>query len=210
MIVDLHCHTRPRSDDSDLDPEEAILCAKDAGLDGVCFTEHDWHWSQEDVDRLSKEHDFPVFRGMEISSDEGHLLVFGLHEYRFGMHHANHVRELVDEVGGVIVLAHPFRRQVKYNSSPGELLEKVCREEILNLVDAIEVLNGGSNEKENEFARAIRRRLGLKGVGGSDAHAPSDVPSYATKFERKISSLDDLISELKAGRFRAVDLRRSA
>ncbi len=207
MIIDLHMHTWPYSDDSDLKPEELIKLAKSSGLDGICFTEHDWHWKQEDIDRLSREQDFPVFRGMEISSEEGHILVFGLDEYRFGMHHAEFIRQLVDEVGGVIVLAHPYRRQVKYNSNPDQLLDAVCKERSFGLVDAVEILNGRSNDKENDFAQKICRRLHLKGVGGSDAHAASDIPSCATDFEKRIANVEELVAEIKAGRFRAIDLR---
>jgi len=207
MLIDLHTHTYPRSDDSHLAPGELVQRAKRAGLDGICFTEHDWHWKQEDIDRLSREQDFPVFRGMEISSEEGHILVFGLDEYRFGMHHAEFIRQLVDEVGGVIVLAHPYRRQVKYNSNPDQLLDAVCKERSFGLVDAVEILNGRSNDKENDFAQKICRRLHLKGVGGSDAHAASDIPSCATDFEKRIANVEELVAEIKAGRFRAIDLR---
>lgn len=207
MIIDLHTHTWPYSDDSDLRPHELIEKAKSSGLDGICFTEHDWHWKEEDIARLSREHDFPIFQGMEISSEEGHLLVFGLTEYRFGMHHAQFIRELVNEVGGVIIMAHPYRARVRYNTDPAQLLDSVCDNRIFDLVDAIEVLNGRSKEKENRFARDIGRRLNLRGVGGSDAHALTEIPTFATEFERDIGSIGELIAELKAGRFRAVDLR---
>ena len=207
MLIDLHVHTYPYSDDSHLPPEEAVEQAKRAGLDAICFAEHDWHWNEADIARLRREHGFPVFRGMEISSDEGHILVFGLSEYRFGMHHASYVRELLDEVGGVMILAHPFRRKVRYHPAPGELLEEVCSNQILDLVDAVETLNGRSRDKENRFAVEVSRRTGLRGVGGSDGHSHEDVPSCATLFDRRITRLEELIEELKAGRFRAVDLR---
>ncbi|MBI4301658.1 MAG: phosphoesterase, partial [Chloroflexi bacterium] len=45
--------------------------------------------------------------------------------------------------------------------------------------------------------------------GGSDAHHLSDIGSFATLFQRKIGDLQELVAELKAGRFQAVDLRRS-
>jgi predicted metal-dependent phosphoesterase TrpH len=208
MVIDLHVHTRPRSEDSDIGPDEIIGQARRSGLDGVCFTEHDWHWTDEEVSRLGREHEFPVFRGIEISSDEGHLLVFGLNEYKFGMHHAEFVRKLVDEVGGVMILAHPYRRQVKYNSNPDQLLDSVCRNPIFDLVDAVEVLNGRSNEKENSFASDVCQRLKVRAVGGSDAHSLSDVPSFATEFARRIDTLEELIVELREGRFRALDLRQ--
>jgi predicted metal-dependent phosphoesterase TrpH len=208
MIIDLHTHTWPYSDDSDLRPHEVIEQAKRSGIDGICFTEHDWHWKEEDIAELSREHDFPVFQGMEISSEEGHLLVFGLNEYQFGMHHAEFIRKLVDEVGGVIILAHPYRARVRYNSNPAQLLDSICNNHVFDLVDAVEVLNGRSKSKENRFAQDLLQRLYSKGVGGSDAHSTEDIPSFATEFERKISSIEELVVELKAGRFRAVDLRR--
>ncbi len=207
MIIDLHAHSRPRSDDSDLSPVELILQAKQAGLDAICVTEHDWHWEEEEVSRLSRDLDFLVFRGMEISSDEGHVLVFGLGEYRFGMHHAGFIRKLVDEAGGVMIMAHPYRRQVHYNAAPQELLEVACDNRVFQLVDAVETLNGRSNDRENEFALELSRRLDLKGVGGSDAHSFADIPTCATEFEREISTLEELMTELKAGRYWAVDLR---
>ncbi len=207
MIIDLHTHTWPYSDDSDLKPRELIERAKSFGLDGICFTEHDWHWKEEDIAQLCGEYDFPIFQGMEISSEEGHLLVFGLTEYKFGMHHAHFIRQLVDEVGGVIIMAHPYRARVRYNTDPAQLLDSICDNRIFDLVDAIEVMNGRSKDNENKFALDIGYRLNLRGVGGSDAHAPSEIPTFATEFEREIGSVEELIAELKAGRFRAVDLR---
>ncbi len=209
MIIDLHTHTWPYSDDSDLRPHELIELAKRSGLDGICLMEHDWHWKEDDVAQLRREHDFPVFHGMEISSEEGHLLVFGITEYKFGMHRAEFIRGLVDEVGGAIVMAHPFRARVRYNSDPEQLLESIINSHVFDLVDAVEVFNGRSKDKENRFAQEIGRRLDLRGVGGSDAHSPEDVPSFATEFEREVQSIEDLVAELKAGRFRAVDLRQT-
>jgi predicted metal-dependent phosphoesterase TrpH len=207
MIIDLHAHTRLYSDDSDLAPGELIDLAKNSGLDGICFTEHNWHWKEEDIARLSHKHDFPIFHGIEIGSNEGHLLVFGLAEYKFSMHHAGFIRQLVDEVDGAIILAHPYRWQVHHASNPDRLLDQACKNQICDLVDAVEVLNGRSSYKENSFAQELCRRLDLKGVGGSDAHSPSDVPSCATKFERRITNLKELVTELKEGRFQAVDFR---
>ncbi|MBI3040474.1 MAG: metal-dependent phosphoesterase, partial [Chloroflexi bacterium] len=73
-----------------------------------------------------------------------------------------------------------------------------------------EVFNGRASERENKFSQELCRRLNLNGVGGSDAHSTSNIPSCATFFERKISNVEQLIAELKAGRFRAVDLRQDS
>ena len=210
MIIDLHSHTKPWSDDSYLEPAELIQNAKQAGLDAICFTEHEWFWDKEALARLSQKHDFLVLPGVEINTDDGHFLVFGIEKYTFGMWRAEYLREIVDEAGGVMILAHPYRRNFYKNSDMQTTVEQYCQKPFLRLVDTVEVLNGKGTERENQFSQELCRRLDLKGVGGSDAHSLSEIPSCATFFENKVSNVEELITELKAGRFRAVDLRQGS
>jgi predicted metal-dependent phosphoesterase TrpH len=207
MLIDLHAHTRPYSDDSDLNPQELIQQAKRSGLDGICLTEHDFFWKEEDIAQLSHEYDFPIFPGVEINTEDGHLLVFGLKKYEFGMHHTEFVKRLVNDIGGAIILAHPYRGRVHQNPAPELLLEQALKNPVFGFVDAVEMLNGRSKTVENSFAQKLCGKLNLKNVGGSDAHSLSDIPSCATVFEREIRNVNELISELKGGRFRAIDLR---
>ena len=44
MVIDLHIHTKGLSPCSEMDAEEAVLEAKRIGLDGICFTEHNKPW----------------------------------------------------------------------------------------------------------------------------------------------------------------------
>ena len=208
MIIDLHCHTRRYSHDSDLDPGELIEKAKRSGLDGICFTEHDYFWKEADIAQLSHEYDFPIFPGVEVNTEEGHLLVFGLSGYKFGMHHASFVRSMVDAVNGAIIMAHPYRGRIYDSFFSGDLLDRASKNKIFEMVDAVEILNGRGNAKEISFSQAICRRLGLKGVWGSDAHSQSDIPSCATLFERKVTNINELVTELRTGRCKAVDLRQ--
>ena len=210
MIIDLHTHTQPMSDDSYLTPAELIQRAKKTGLDAICLTEHDYFWNHDDVARLSQEHDFLVLPGVEMNTDEGHALVFGLEEYTFGIHHIKNLKRLLDEAGGVMILAHPYRRQFYDSSDINDAIERYYQMPIFDILDAIEALNGRATKRQNEFSAELCRRLNLRGIGGSDAHQVSDIPSCATFFERKISNLQELITELKAGRFRAVDLRQES
>ena len=50
----------------------------------------------------------------------------------------------------------------------------------------------------------------MQGTGASDAHRLGDLGTFATEFERPVRTLDDFISELRAGRFRSVVLDRAA
>jgi predicted metal-dependent phosphoesterase TrpH len=107
LIIDIHTHTYPTSDDSSLLPDELIQEAIRIGLDGICITDHDGFWKPQDIAELSKRHGFLVLPGCEVTTEEGHLLVYGLDRYIFGMHRAAFVRDLVDDAGGAIVVRTP-------------------------------------------------------------------------------------------------------
>lgn len=215
MIIDIHTHTYPGSDDSFLTPEQLVAEAKRLGLDGVCITEHDNFWTAEDIYALSRTFDFPIFPGCEVTTEDGHLLVYGLRKYIFGMHRSSFVKRLVDEAGGAIVVAHPYRRTFRPDESEtpegyDRMLDRACRNDAFSLSDAVEVLNGRGSERENEFSHRIADRLGMQGTGASDAHRLGDLGTFATEFERPVRTLEDFISELRAGRFRSVVLDRVA
>jgi histidinol phosphatase-like PHP family hydrolase len=74
-------------------------------------------------------------------------------------------------------------------------------------ISVIETLNGGSRGTENEEAIALAEEYGYRGIGGSDAHIVSFVGRCATRFEKDVASTEDLVSELKAGRFEAVSYK---
>ena len=207
MIIDLHTHTRPGSDDSFIDIPDLISRARKTGLDGVCVTDHDWFWKRDTIDKLNLEHDFLILPGVEMNTDEGHLLVFGLEKYTFGMHRTRFLKQVLDDADGVMVLAHPYRRNMYYGEDVETSVERYSHSPVFEFVDILETHNGRATERQNRFSQELCGRLNLKATGGSAAHQLSDIPSGATSFERHISSVEDLITELKAGRFRPVDLR---
>ena len=212
MIIDIHTHTYPVSDDSILTPEELISEAKRIGLDGVCLTDHDGFWDPKDVEKLGKDNDFLIIPGCEVTTEEGHLLVYGLREYIFGMHKSAFVKDLVDEAGGAIVVAHPYRRVYRESApqdslSYEEMLRRAQRNDVFELVDAVEISNGRGSEKENSFSRTLSERLELPGTGASDAHKLDDIGTFATLFQDEVGSLSDFISAIKSGRFRASKFR---
>ena len=55
--------------------------------------------------------------------------------------------------------------------------------------------------------RALEDRYGYQAYGGSDSHLVSFVGICATEFEAEIRSIEDLVRELKGGRYRPVDFR---
>ena len=206
MNIDLHTHTFPSSDDCFMSPDELVEAAKGTSLDGVCITEHDYFWDPADILALSRRHNFLVLPGCEVNTDSGHVLVFGLENYVFGMHKAAFLRRLVERAGGATVAAHPYRRRYHperaHNPDDyGAMLDGACAEEIFSFCDAIEVLNGRASDGETAFSLDLGRRLGRGTAGGSDSHRTTHVGKVATRFRSKINGLDDLIKELKAGEF---------
>jgi len=211
MLIDLHAHTWPRSHDSVLNPDDLVARAKQAGLDAIVFTEHDTVWDRKSVDELCAKHNFLVIAGIEISTDDGHILSFGIDKYVFGMHRSRELAAYVEKFEGVMVAAHPYRRQMPWFSRDDDeyqtALDKASRNPAYQYVRGLEELNGRGSEKENEFSRRLCAAMNLPGTGGTDSHAISDIGKCATYFETEIHDERELIAELRAGRFQAVDLR---
>ena len=195
-----------------MEVDDLIDAAKALDLDGVCLTEHDSFWSQEETNALSRRHQFLVLSGAEINTDAGHVVVFGLERYVFGFHKPALLRQLVDQRGGVIIAAHPYRRRFLEEPAgqihaQAEMLERASNDEFFQVCDAIEGINGRGKELENRFSRDLADRLGIKMTGGSDAHRLEQLGTAATRFQREITCVADLLEEVRAGRFQAVDLR---
>lgn len=211
MLIDLHTHTDPLSHDSLVSPDRLIDLAKAAGLDGVCLTEHDFFWEPDGARDLRRRHNFLVIPGIEVNTEDGHVLVFGLDRYVYGMHRMRELAALVDQAGGMMIAAHPYRRQLpfelRHEGDWSDALGRAAANPAYPLVAAMESYNGRGTPRENAFALELSQRLGLPQAAGSDAHTSADVGACATEFDREISGLDDIIEELRAGRFRPAILR---
>ena len=52
MLIDLHCHTFPLSQCSILTIDQLVDGARRRGLDGLCLTEHDRWWDEDELAAL--------------------------------------------------------------------------------------------------------------------------------------------------------------
>lgn len=198
VLIDLHCHTQPLSACSSLSPAELARLAHAAGLDAVCLTEHDRLRSAEELRAPSGEHGLLLLRGMEVTTELGHVLVFGLDALPPGHFLAATLRRRVEEVGGLMVLAHPAR--------PGQ--PAVDPRIVAELFDAVEGVNGSDSPAQNAVAARLGAAQSLPPTGGSDCHSPREVGTAATRLVQPVTNEGELIEELRRGRHQAVDLRR--
>lgn len=207
MLIDLHCHTIERSDDSTAPALELARNARKAGLDAIVLTDHDTFWPEDEVKKISDEAEILVMAGVEINTDGGHALVFGLDEYIFGMHRPAFLREQVDRVNGAMVMAHPYRRSLPFGVHPGsdgydQALNRAIKGEFVRVVDGAEIINGRATEEQNEFARLLLDAVGTPPLSNSDTHSVEGIGNVATEFERDVHDIPGLIVELQTGRFK--------
>jgi predicted metal-dependent phosphoesterase TrpH len=199
LKIDLHVHTDYSSPCSLIDPERAVRVAMASGLDGICVTEHDEIGGAEVTSELGRRLGFPVFRGIEIYTELGDMLVFGLYRDAPAWKSSfEELREACDATGAVIVPAHCCR-------VTGELV-RIHGEEradwLMRHVDAIETHNGGCTPQGNSAALELAEKYGLAGTGGSDAHHEFQIGRCYTVFKDWIKTDEALIAALKEGRFR--------
>src|SRR3990170_378719 len=108
FAVDLHTHTRHGSNCSYMEPRTLVSRALELGLDGVCITEHNASWEEEALKVLVDGTSLQLFAGMEVSTEWGDVLVFGVDGPAPRTGAVEEVRRIVDESGGAMIAAHPF------------------------------------------------------------------------------------------------------
>ncbi len=195
MLIDLHCHTRPLSACSALTLDELITAATARGLDGICLTEHDRAWLSTELEAARARSPIAIFSAVELTTDMGHILAFGLDGPDAYSPVAHRVFEASRQSQGVLFLAHPAR----------DGLLKVSHE-TLQFFGSVEVANGSDSKLKNLAAAGLARGFRLPGIGGSDAHTQDEVGRAATRFRTPIKSDADLLAALKAGDYEAVVL----
>ena len=168
--ADLHVHTI-YSKDSTITPKELVFFAKKRGLNAVAVTDHD---SLEGAYKIAKETDFLIIPGMEVSSEDGHIVALNVAELIPRGLSADETVELIHRAGGVAVACHPF---ALFKGSLGK--------NVSAKFDAIEVINA----RAFPFRRSMRKaeeaavNLGLSHLGGTDAHYGSQIGYGYTEIE---------------------------
>ncbi len=201
MKIDLHCHSK-YSQDNFLEPEELIEQAISIGLDGVCITDHYSMIPLWPLEKIKIPERFYIFRGVEISTDRGHLLAYGVKDDSWNIWSSNNyldvfrVIENVHRLGGICVPAHPFRGWDSFGDAVFQI----------DHVDAIETNNGLDTEEMSLKALNAAKIRNLPSIGGSDCHNKNQVGRAFTEFKNPVHTIDELVEEIKRGNCRGMTL----
>jgi predicted metal-dependent phosphoesterase TrpH len=193
-LIDLHCHTLPRSTCSQLTPDALVDAARAAGVDGICLTEHDRWWPEPELDALRRRTGFLILSAVELTTDLGHVLAFGLPESASSPIAAELATRAAD-LGALLYLAHPAR----------DNLLRLTRQ-VIDTFASVEAINGSDSHLKNMAATGIARAFRLPSIAGSDAHSPAEIGRAATRFQAPITDDATLLAALHSARYEAVPL----
>lgn len=218
FTIDTHVHTDESSSCGKIPGAEVARLYAEAGYDAIVITDHyydalfermgDIPWpdkvrrylagyraAAEAGERLGLR----VILGLELRlvGAPNDFLVFGPDEqflldrpalYELSL---SEVRDMLDDMGGVTIAAHPFR------GSP-EPTDPAT-------IHGVEVMNGHPRqENRNALAQDLAERYGLIMVGGSDAHFLEGVARVRMLMQREITDGLDLAAALRSGEAAAI------
>jgi predicted metal-dependent phosphoesterase TrpH len=195
---ELHAHASERSLDSGA---RAVLLAQQAaqrGLDGLCLTDHNALCPEEELRELSERAGITVLAGMELGTDAGHVLVYGLPRYAPELLLLERLRSIVEYEGAAMVLAHPMRPFAGH---------RPALESFPLWFEGLEVINGDNSDREDGYWVREAQQLRLATVGGSDAHSVQAVGRVATLFPGPVQGIGDLVRYIRSRQSSAIDLR---
>ncbi len=185
--ADLHIHTT-YSSDSAIPPKTLVQqLVTHKFIKVAAVTDHDTVRGCGITRQLAAAYpDILIIPGAEISTPQGDILILGTNEMPPQPWTAENVVAFARERNYVSVVAHPYR---EYGMGDAAKNYKV---------DAIEVVNGASSASANEAAKDLAKQMGLPGVGGSDAHQPSELCNVYTQIDASMD-VDDILEALRKG-----------
>ncbi len=182
VLIDPHSHSK--YSDGLSTPRRMFLHAKRRGLRGLVITDHDTvkHW--EESLEAARHSRMATALGVEVSTAQGHMLAFfestanarsvarALKLDQGVIHYldADSVIRRVRDLGGVLVVPHPF----------GPFYPMGSR--YLDKVDGIEEYNSWIFQDTRRYRNAFdyAKKYKIAALGGSDSHYPYTVGFGAT------------------------------
>ena len=182
MLLDPHVHSLYSVDG--LTPPKDLARIAEKRKVFIAITDHDCVKGSLVGRKFSKR----IILGSEISTADGHLLALGIDkDVKKGME-VEETIEIVKDMGGVAIAAHPFR------------LRSGIGKKINSKFDGIEILNARCTKKENEKTMRFyeKRKLDIAKTGGSDCHIIDFL--FATYTEVEGETGEEILEAIRRGR----------
>ncbi len=180
MRVDMHTHSI-YSPDGKVPIKDMLKIAKKVGLGAIAITDHN---EIEGALKAKKLGILEVIRGIEVSTEKGHVLAYGI-DYKIPRDLSiKETIEMIHDLGGIAIAAHPYR----FWSGIGEDNAKNHN------FDGIEAFNGRCKESSNKKARKLANMLNKPFTAGSDAHFADEIGKAGIIVEAEKE--EDIIEEI--------------
>ncbi|MFI3249966.1 MAG: PHP-associated domain-containing protein [Eubacteriales bacterium] len=209
VTVDFHVHT-DSSFDGRHSLEEMLLSAKEKGLNAIAICDHNIIFDPARLAPLPSGslEGFLVIAGCEFSTDRGHILGLFLQDCPDlaplfegkSVADFHKTLSLIQSLGGIAVVAHPFARSEEREMD-------FCAE-----LFGVEVANARAwykNPRANVQALELGREYGKVSFGGSDAHSKGEIGNCYTTVLVEELSLDRIRSAVLSGKTQVVHLRNT-
>ena len=191
--LDLHVHSH-HSPDSSLSIEAIVTSLVARGLNGFALTDHNSVAGHAELaEWQAKLPQCLLVPGVEVSTVEGHLLVYGVREAPPPHRPISETFEWALSHGGVPLLSHPFRRSHGVGRAIAERAG----------VSAIEAVNAHNSPRANRRAADLAARRHIGTTGGSDVHELHDLGRAFTVFAEGTSTIEEVLAALRSGAVKA-------
>ncbi len=207
--LELHLHTKAGSADSSITVDQLGERAREMGTGALVVSEHFRVWSEWEREGFEARWGIQLYPAIEVTTDLGHTLLIGAEPEVKLPGKTDELLALARERGWFAIAAHPFRQYFdgvhvseRPPFTPGLDAAALTQYRYFAQVDAIEVANGGSTDRENALALDVATILGKPVTAGSDAHhideigrERMDVPELPADLE----ALSALLRSVTAG-----------
>lgn len=182
MKFDLHVHSN-HSGDSLLTVKDIVDRIIELKFAGFALVDHNTTTGNKECIKLAKKAGLIFISGIEVSTQEGHLLGLGVKSIIKAWIPAEEAVAKIHEQGGLAIPAHPFDF-TRYGM--GDALRKLD-------IDGIEAING-KTFIGNGKAKKAAKELKLAVTAGSDAHTKAEMGSAWTECSK------DVLGDIKKGK----------
>ena len=196
MKLDPHIHSC-YSGDARTKPQDILKHAKRVGLDIIAISDHDTLKGSEIAIEEAKNNDYDILvvPSIEISSNKGHILGFGIDEAVSKDLSPEETIDKIHDFGGIAIIPHPYSFYRNGLFSKDKTLAKQLEIEGVETKNARYII-GYSNHATKKLAK----KRNLAEIGASDSHFLGSIGNCYTELptlENEVS-VDDIIKSIKS------------